>query len=54
MFVLAYQRGNNYVNEEEFNKNFLPKIKTEKYHVEIDGTNFYDQAINDSINNTMK
>ena len=54
LFVLAYQRGNNYVNEEEFNKNFLPKIKTEKYHVEIDGTNFYDQAINDSINNTMK
>ena len=54
LFVLAYQRGNNYANEEEFNKNFLPKIKTEKYHVEIDGTNFYDQAINDSINNTMK
>ena len=54
LFVLAYQRGNNYVNEEEFNKNFLPKIKTEKYSVEIDGTNFYDQAINDSINNTMK
>ena len=49
LFVLAYQLGNNYVNEEAFNKHFLPKIKTEKYHVEIDGTNFYDQAINDSI-----
>ena len=31
LFVLAYQRGDNYVNEEAFNKCFLPKIKTEKY-----------------------
>ena len=51
LFVLAYQRGDdNYVNEEAFNKCFLPKIKIEKYNVEIDGRNFYDQAINDSIN----
>ena len=50
MFVLAYQRGDdNYVNEEAFNKCFLPKIKIKKYNVEIDGRNFYDQAINDSI-----
>ena len=44
LFFLPYQRGNNYVNEEAFNKSFLPKIKTEKYRVEIDGTNLYDQA----------
>ena len=50
LFVLAYQRGNDkYVNEEAFNKYFLPKIKIKKYNVEIDGRNFYDQAINDSI-----
>ena len=50
MFVLAYQRGNDkYVNEEAFNKYFLPKIKIKKYNVEIDGRNFYDQAINDAI-----
>ena len=50
MFVLAYQRGDdNYVNEKAFNKYFLPNIKIEKYNVEIDGRNFYDQAINDSI-----
>ena len=50
LFVLAYQRGDdNYVNEKAFNKYFLPKIKIEKYNVEIDGRNFYDQAINDSI-----
>ena len=35
--------------EEAFNKYFLPKITSEKYNVEIDGGNFYDQAINDSI-----
>ena len=50
LFVIAYQRGDaNYVNEEAFNKYFLPKITIEKYNVEIDGRNFYDQAINDSI-----
>ena len=50
MFVIAYQRGDaNYVNEEAFNKYFLPKITIEKYNVEIDGRNFYDQAINDPI-----
>ena len=49
LFVLAYQRGDaNYVNEEAF-KCFLPKITIEKYNVEIDGRNFYDQSINDSI-----
>ena len=52
MFVLAYQCGDddNYVNEKAFNKFFLPKFKIEKYNVEIDGRNFYDQVINDSIN----
>ena len=50
LFVIAYQRGDdNYVNEEAFNKYFLPKITIEKYNVEIDGRNFYDQAINDPI-----
>ena len=49
--AIAYQRGNddNYVNEKAFNKYFLPKVRIEKYNVEIDGRNFYDQAINDSI-----
>ena len=50
LFVLAYEHGDaNYVNEKTFNKYFLPKITIEKYNVEIDGRNFYDQAINDSI-----
>ena len=51
MFVFAYQRGDddNYVNEQAFNKYFRPKIKIQKYKVEIDGRNFYDQAINNLI-----
>ena len=39
-FVIAYQRGgDNYVNEEAFNKCYLPKITIEKYNVEIDVRN---------------
>ena len=28
---------------------FLPRVKIENYNIEIDGRNFYDQPINDSI-----
>ena len=43
LYVIAYQRGDaNDVNEEAFNKYFLPKIIIEKYNVAIDGRNFYD------------
>ena len=30
-------------------KNFLPRVKIENYNIEIDGREFYDQPINDSI-----
>ena len=30
-------------------KYFLPRIKINNYNIEIDGRNFYDQPINDSI-----
>ena len=30
-------------------KYFLPRVKIENYIIEIDGRNFYDQPINDSI-----
>ena len=29
--------------------NFLPKVKVDNYNIEIDGRNFYDQPINDSV-----
>ena len=28
---------------------FFPRVKIENYNIEIDGRNFYDQPINDSI-----
>ena len=41
-FVIAYQRGgDNHVNEEAFNKYFLPKITIEKYNVEIEVRNLW-------------
>ena len=30
-------------------KYFLSRVKIENYNIEIDGKNFYDQPINDSI-----
>ena len=49
LFVLAYARGNNVTNENSYRKYFLPRLKTKNYNIEIDGRNFYDQAINDLI-----
>ena len=48
LFVIAYEDGgDNYVNEEAFNI-FFQKLQL-KNRIEIDGRNFYDQAINDSV-----
>ena len=51
LFVLAYDNteGNNQASVDSFKKYFLPRVKTENYNIEIDGRNFYDQPINDSI-----
>ena len=52
LFVLAYNStaGNNQVSIDSFKKYFLLRVKIENYNTEIDGRNFYDQPINDSIN----
>ena len=42
-------RGNNLATENSHNKYLLPRLKIENYSIEIDGRNFYDQEINDSI-----
>ena len=49
--VLAYDdaAGDNQVSVDSFKKYFLPRVKIENYNIEIDGRNFYDQSINDSI-----
>ena len=51
LFVLACNNtaGNNQVSSYAFRKYFLPRVKIENYNIKIDGRNFYDQAINDSI-----
>ena len=51
LFVLAYDNtaGDNQVSIDSFKKYFLPRVKIENYNIEIDGRNFYDQPINDSI-----
>ena len=52
MFVLAYsnkENDDNKVSVDSYKKYFLPRIKIENYNIEIDGRNFYDQPINDSV-----
>ena len=51
LFVLAYNNtaGNNQVSIDSFKKYFLPRVKIENYNIKVDGRNFYDQPINDSI-----
>ena len=51
LFVLAYNNaaGNNQVSFDSHKKYFLPRIKINNYNIKIDGRNFYDQPINDSI-----
>ena len=49
MFVLPYARGNNVTNEDSYRKYFLPRLRIKNYNIEIDGRNFYDKLINDTI-----
>ena len=51
LFVLAYNNkaGNNQVSVDSYKKYFLPRVKINNCNIEIDGKNFYDQQINDSI-----
>ena len=51
MLVLAYnnKEGNNKVSVDSYKNYFLPRVKIENYNIKIDGRNFYDQPIKDSI-----
>ena len=55
LFVLDYEitandnDHNNQVSINSFKKYILPRVKIENCDIEIDGRNFYDQSINDSI-----
>ena len=49
LFVLPYASGDNVTDENSCRKYFLPRLRIKNYNIEIDGRNFYDEAINDSI-----
>ena len=51
LFVLAYNNTavNNQVYVDSFKKSFFPSVKIENYKIKIDGRNFCDQPINDSV-----
>ena len=51
LFLLAYNNtvDSDQVSVDSYKKYFLPKVKVLNYNIEIDGRNFYDQPINDSI-----
>ena len=51
MFVLAYDNtaGDDQVSVNYIKKYFLSRVKIENWNIEINGRNFYDQPINDSI-----
>ena len=51
LFVLVYNNtaGNDQVSVDSYKKYFLPRVKVDNYNIEIDGRNFYDQPINNSI-----
>ena len=51
MFVLAFnnKEGNDQVSVDSSKQYFLPRVKIENCNIKIDGKNFYNQPINDSI-----
>ena len=51
LFVLAYNNtaGNDQVSVDSYKKYFLLRAKIDNNSIDIDGKNFYDQPINDSI-----
>ena len=52
LFVLAYDNTNG-ITPNSHERYFLPRIKIKNYNIEIDGRNVYDQAINDSIKQSI-
>ena len=51
LLVLAYDNtvSDNQISDDSFKIYPLPRSKIENYNIEIDGRNFYDQSINDLI-----
>ena len=47
--ILAYAHGDNITNENSYERYFLRRLERKKCNIEIDGRNFYDHSINDSM-----
>ena len=48
-FDLSDAEGNDQVSIDSAKKYFLARVEIENYDIKIDGENFYDQPINDSV-----
>ena len=46
MFALAYEGGDNRVTADSHRRYFLQRVEVKNYNIEIDGSNFYGQPIN--------
>ena len=49
LFVVAYGKENDDATENSYRKYFLSRMKIKHCNIEIDGRNFYNQSINDSV-----
>ena len=49
LFVLPHARGDSITNENSYRRYFLPILRIKIYNIEIDGRNYYNQPINDTI-----
>ena len=49
MYSCAYAHGDNITNENSYERYFLRRLERKKCNIEIDGRNFYDHSINDSM-----
>ena len=49
LFVVTYGKENDDATENSYRKYFLSRMKIKHCNIEIDGRNFYNQSINDSV-----
>ena len=45
----CFAHGDNISDENSYIRYFLPRLEIKNYNIKIDGRNFYDHSINDSI-----
>ena len=53
LFALAYEDDDNRVTADSHRRYFLPRLEIKNYNIEIDGSNFYDQPIDNQETNDL-